>query len=197
MRISVTDNVEQVLASMAPIPERMRTRAITDALRRTAQQTKTVVARAITSEYAVQRSRVDPLIVIRSQYSNRLALAVEIDALPSQSGKRAANVIRFLERQVSLAQHRKRMKQSDRQLHFRFRKGVGTKIIKGAFVGNSGRTIFQRTGRARVPIEPVMVIDVPQMFTTKRVHKKGVQFIRTRFPVLLKAEVEQEIRRLR
>lgn len=197
IQINVADNVDRVLAEMASIPERMRTRAITDALRRTAQQTKTVVIRAVTREYAVQRSRVESVIHIIPNFASAARLSVVIDAIPSQSGKRSANVIRFLESRVSLAQHRKRMKAGDHELHFKFRKTASTKVIRGAFVGNSGRTIFRRTGQSRLPIESVMVIDVPQMFTARKINAQGVEFIRRRFPELMRAEAQQEIKRLR
>lgn len=195
--VKVAHNVERVLAEMAQIPARFKERAIKDALRRTATGTKTVVTRAITREYVIQRSQVDPAIRIFPKFGSGYSLAVEIDALPSRSGRRAANVIKFMERRVSLAQHRRRQARGDRQLHFRFRKGAGTKNIRGAFLGNAGRTVFMREGRARLPITPVMVIDVPQMFTTKRIHAQGVAFIKQRFPELMKAEALQELRRLR
>lgn len=195
IEINIRADIEATLASMAQIPQALQDRALKDALSRTATQTKTVVVRAITREYVIRRDKVNPVIDVRRRFNDARRLSVEIGPFPSRSGRRAANVVAFLEQFVTLAKQRKRNRAGDRALHFKFRRGGGDKTIPGAFLANNGRTVFQRTGRGRLPIKPVMVIDVPAMFNAKRINEQGIAFIKQKFPELIKAEVAQEVRR--
>lgn len=93
------------------------------------------------------------------------------------------NLAHFIENKVTLSERKKRIKAgSEKDLHFKIKKLGGKKVIQGAFIGNRGRTVFKRSTDARLPIEPVQVIGVPQMFNTKRVNKKTVSFALKEFP---------------
>jgi hypothetical protein len=79
-----------------------------------------------------------------------------------------------------------------KQLGFLIKKGGGLKKIEGAFVGNKGRTIFRRTGKARLPIEPLQVIGFSQMFKSRKIEQRIMAKIAAEFPV----EIDRAIKRL-
>ena len=81
------------------------------------------------------------------------------------------------------------------QLGFQIKRGGGLKQIPGAFVGNKGRTIFRRTGKSRLPIEPVQVIGVAQMFNSKTINQRVMAKIEAEFGVELRRAVESVIAR--
>ena len=107
-----------------------------------------------------------------------------------------------MERFVSLAQARKRAKAGDlAQLRFKIRKTGGMRMIKGAFIGNQGRTVFVRvagtvmasrskyTGsKYAEQIRAVSTVDVPGMFNTKRINSKVVAAMKDKFPVIFQRE---------
>ena len=76
----------------------------------------------------------------------------------------------------------------------KIKKKGGVKALPNAFIGNKGRTVFERAGygsgssKSREAIRPVMVIDVPQMFSTKRIHSQVVAFVKSKFPEVFARE---------
>jgi hypothetical protein len=78
-------------------------------------------------------------------------------------------------------------------LRFVFKRGSSGKVIEGAFVGNKGRTVFRRVGKARLPIEPVRVIDVGQMFRSKKVSGRVLERINRDLPI----EVDRAVKSVR
>jgi hypothetical protein len=63
-------------------------------------------------------------------------------------------------------------------------------VIKGAFIGNQGRTVFRRVGKERLPINAVQTIYVPQMFNTGRIKDVVVKLMREKFPVIFEREAK-------
>ena len=61
-------------------------------------------------------------------------------------------------------------------------------MIRGAFIGNKGRTVFIRTTDKRLPIQALQTIDVGQMFNQKRINARVVAAINTKFPELFARE---------
>ena len=80
-------------------------------------------------------------------------------------------------------------------LSVKIRRNGGRKVLKQGFIGNKGRTAFERVGKARLPIKPLQTIDVPQMFNTKRINAKVVALIRERFPAIAEREVRFYLQR--
>ena len=114
---------------------------------------------------------------------------------PAGRAKRAMNVIRFIEKSVSLAQARKRRKAGTLgALRFKIRRAGGMQTIKGAFIGNNGRTVFRRTGKARLPIEAVSTIGVPQMFQARKVQLPVQRWITENFPRIFDREMRYFLR---
>ena len=114
------------------------------------------------------------------------------------------NIIAFVERSVTMAQARKRMRAGEGgthtlkhgtkvrqalELRFQIKRGGGKKMIKGAFIGNKGRTVFIREGKERTPIRALSTIDVPQMFNAQRINAPVRKVMIERFPAAFKREL--------
>jgi hypothetical protein len=107
-------------------------------------------------------------------------------------------MIHFVEKKVTLAQAKKRRKAGTlNQLRFNIIKGAGGKMIPGSFIGNDGRTVFERVGKGRLPIRPVQVIGVSQMFMFRPVHDRVIKRITDEFNVELNRAIAQKIRAAR
>src|SRR5215831_13942045 len=116
-------------------------------------------------------------------------LTAVVNGNPAGRAKRSLNVIRFAEKKVTLAQARKRAKRGELTTVFvKIKKGSGFKPIPGAFIASNGRTVFRRVGKARLPIEPVQTIGVPQMFNSHAVRDKVEAFITREFPRIFEHE---------
>jgi len=179
-------------------------KAKASALNKVAEQAKTMMGREIVKEFNVTSGYVrDRMRVNRATVHGRKFL-MEAVLTVTRSG-RSANLIRFAEKSISMAQARKRIAggeggthklrgggQVSKALELRFKiKRVGDKkLVKGAFVGNHGRTVFIREGSGRLPIKALQTIDVAQMFNTKRVSVKVVAFIRAKLPEVLEREMK-------
>lgn len=191
IRIDVRDNIAQIKRDL----DRMRTdiaeRAMASAINRTADQGRTRMIREISREFAISAGEVRGTLRLsraRPGFGTGKLIA-ELAPLTKKRG-RGFNLIRFVERKVSLAEGRRRAKAGTlRQIGFQIKRGSGTKRITGAFIGNKGRTVFVREGKARLPIKAVTTIDVAQMFNTKRINGDVVAFIQQKFPEILTREV--------
>ena len=192
---------------IAQVPHELRGFAIAAALNKVADKGKTEVDRAVRDEYLIDAARVRNAVRVRRASSSRDHFVATIDIFGSARQRgRSLNVIHFMEKKVSLAAARRRAKKRELFvvgkggrllpiLRFAFRRGSAGKVIEGAFVGNKGRTIFRRIGRERLPIEPVQVIDVPQMFGSKRVATRVMDRINRELPVEIDRAVELAIRK--
>lgn len=191
MQIDVRTNIDEAKRDLGRLRSEIQQRAIARALNRTAEQGNTQMVRAIAAEFNVKQSDVRSQITIRRAREGAAGtlLTVEIKALQGKRG-RGYNVIRFLERSVTLAEAKRRQRAgTQNQLRFQIKRSGGRQIIRGAFVGNKGRTVFQRVGKQRLPIKAVTTIDVPQMFNTRRINEKVVAFMRAKFGEVLAREI--------
>ena len=116
--------------------------------------------------------------------------------------RRAMNIIHFVEKSVSLATARRRAKAGTlKQLHVKVKRQGGTKPLAGAFIGNKGRTVFERVpgtvmaSRSKYAgslhaeeIRPVQTIGIKQMFNARRVNSVVVQLMRDKFPEIFDRE---------
>ena len=195
------------LASLGP---ELRDRAIAAALNKVAAKGKTVVVRAIRDEYVIDANRVRNSISVRPASAARFKFEAAIDIFGSASRRgRSLNTIHFLEKKVSFAEARRRGKRGDLfvrngrtgQLHpilrFQIKRGAAGKVIEGAFVGNKGRTVFMRTGKERLPIVPVQVIDVNAMFRSRKVTRRVLERINRELPIEMDRAVTSVLARLK
>jgi hypothetical protein len=172
---AVTYDTREVKRMLSALPEELRDKTAAMAINKTADKAKTEMKRQITAFYNLKSAEVAGGLFITkaSVKANKISASLYPTSLSGSKKGRAMNVIHFLESSTTLAQAKKRAKAGTLQeLFFKFKKTGGKKSIskEGAksapFIGNQGRTVFRRTGKARLPIEPVQVIGLPQMFNT-------------------------------
>ena len=160
MRLSIETNFPDVQRQMDRLRKDIADKAMARTLNATVAQAKTQMTRQITSEYTLPRAKVvERLRIERARYfAGKLTLQAALVGMNRAGRYRSINVINFKAR---------RGKQG---LTVQIKKAGGRKRIAGAFIGNKGRTVFQRTGKARLPIKPVQVIGFSQMFNSRKIH---------------------------
>jgi hypothetical protein len=178
-----TTGVQEAINRLNRIKRDMGDKVVVAALNDTIQQTRTQMIRNITAEYAVTATLVrDRLSIQRAKRQGANAFVATLIGNPAGRAKRAMNLIHFLRAGASLKATRKASNKLHAELRFRIRRAGGDLPIKGAFVGNKGRTIFQRVGKDRLPIKAVQTIGVPQMFQAKKVQIPVQRWIDANFP---------------
>jgi hypothetical protein len=204
VQITVRHNFADVQHRLDSLQAGIRDAALASSINKTLDIAKTAMVRGITSEFNVKAGYVrERLRVIRA--SRKGGSTFSIVGTLDGSGKRgrSANIIAFVERSTSFAQAKKRRKAGTlNQLFVKVKRAGGVKPLRNAFIGNKGRTVFERIpgttmgSRARYSgtkhaeqIKPVQVIDVPQMFNTKRINQAVVATLRARFPLIFDRDV--------
>lgn len=184
--------IEGVREALRQLPRDLRDQAAAMAVNKVADKARTETTRAITAEYAIDASRVRNSVQIRraSVKQDQVMAVLSIFGSGRRKG-RSLNLVHFLEKKVTLAEARRRLKAGTQQeLRFRIKRSGGLVTVPGAFLGNGGRTVFRRVGKSRLPIEPLQVIDVPQMFTARKVNARVMERIRTEMPVEVQRAVQ-------
>lgn len=176
--LTIKTDFQGVQNRLNQISADLQKRVIPAALNKTIAKANTSMVREITSTYNIKAADVRArLRVIRATKDFKKWKAI-LDPFAGGKRGRALNVIKFAEKKITLAEGRRRAKSGTAdQLRFQIKKTGGKKTIQGAFIGNKGRTVFERTGDARLPIKPVTTIDVPQMFNTRRINAVVVKRI--------------------
>ena len=199
MQISIKTNFPDVQRQMNTMRKDIANQAMASALNKTMALAKTAMSREIRAEFNMSASTVGAALQVnRARASGgRVHLEASLES-PSKRG-RSLNLINFMERSVSMAQAKKRKaageggvfmlrnggyNKSALALRFKIKRQGQKKMVKGAFIGNAGRTVFIRTGDKRLPIKALQTIDVAGMFNTKRVNARVMQMIKDRFPDL-------------
>ena len=150
----------------------LQKRVVPAALNKIIAKANTEMTRQISREFNISSSDVrGRLRVIRAK-REFAKFTASLDPFASSRRGRSLNLIRFLERSVTLTEgRRRRADKTLQQLRFQIKRSGGRKIIPGAFIGNQGRTVFIREGDSRLPIKALSTIDVPQMFNTRKIQK--------------------------
>lgn len=180
MRLTISTNFPEVERSLdrlrADVADTVRVRSVN----RTMEQARTAMSREIRQDYALTASYVrERLLVSKAVFrGGRLSVEATLTGSGSRRGSRAANVIAFDAKQVKAG------------VSVRIKRGGSKKVIAGAFIANKGLTVFRRTGKKRLPIEPVRTIDVPQMFTSKRVNQAVIRVIEQKFPEVFASQLK-------
>ena len=184
--LSVRTNFPEVQSALDALLADLRTKALAAAINKTVDKAKTEMVRRIIAEFAIRAADVRSKLNVRRASAKGAVIEAVLEAFASRPGGRALNVIRFMERAVTLAEARRRAKGGTlRDLRFRIKRGGPLKSIPGAFVATANRGTFvaRRVGRARYPIEAVQTIDIPSMFQTRRINAAVVARIEREFPV--------------
>lgn len=169
------------------------------AINKTADKAQAEINRAIRDEYAVKADEVRNAISLRRAAKGQMQAVINIFGSKNKRG-RSLNMIHFLAalqaagvavKTRGAAGVRKRdLKALGGQLGFLIKKGGGLKKIEGAFLGNKGRTVFMREGKARLPIKPMQVIGFGQMFNSRKIRDR----VMAKASADLKVEVDRAIK---
>ena len=176
MKLTISTNFEQVSRSLDRMREDVGARALASALNRTLEQARTAMSREIRQEFNMPAAKVSAALRVRraSFKAGRFRMEAVLES-PSKRG-RSLNLINFAARQTRQG------------VTVKIKKGGPRKLIRGAFIGNDGRTVFIREGKSRLPIRAVQTIDVAQMFNTRRINAKVVDVVKARFPAIFERE---------
>jgi hypothetical protein len=197
MRIDIKTNFPEVQRALKDLRADVAGKALVSAVNKTIEQARTQMVREIIGEYRVTSAYVRERMRLRraSFRAGAFGVTAELSAGGGRKG-RSANLINFVSKAQRDAGGAKRRKDGTRgQLKFQVRKAGGKQVITGAFIGNKGRTVFIRTGSARLPIKAVQTIDVPQMFNQRRINAQVVNAIKTRFPTIFEREARYYLSR--
>lgn len=188
--INIKADVQPTIDYLNKLAKSLGDQVITSALNKTVAQARTQIIRGITSEYAIKAADVRERLQIQRASRAGMQFTATLLGNPAGRAKRAMNVIRFIERKVTLAEARRRGKAGTLGvLRFKIRRAGGMQTIAGAFIANNGRTVFRRVGKGRLPIEPVQTIGVPQMFQARKVQIPVQRWISENFPRIFDREV--------
>ncbi len=206
MKVQVDFDYSKVVSWVDTVSSNVVDMAKASALNKIADQAKTQMTREITKEYAVTSSYVRERLKVKraSAAAQRFIMEASLSAV-APGDRRAANLIRFAEKTVTMAAARQRRKAGEGgtqtlrsggtvtkalELRFKIKRSGPKKLIKGAFIGNKVRTVFIREGSKRLPIKALQTIDVPQMFNAKRINGVVVEMIQAKLPALLERELK-------
>lgn len=168
--LSVKADFGDVKKKLNALSNDLQKRVVPAALNKVIAKANTEMARQISSEFNIKQQEVRGRLRITRAKRNYERWFARLDPFASSRAGRSLNLIRFVERSVTLAERNRRIKNNSLQdLRFKIKRNSAPKIIKGAFIGNNGRTVFIREGRSRLPIKALSTIDVPQMFNTRRI----------------------------
>lgn len=190
--ISIRNNFPEVAAKLNQLGTDIGNKAVVRAINTTIGHGKTQMARQISQEFRVSVGTAkDRLRVYKASARNGAVRFVATLEATKRGNSRSMNLIAFVTKGKVSKASAKRSGRADLagQLQFQIKRGGGKKAIKGAFVGNAGRTVFIRTGKDRLPIKALNTIDVPQMFNTRRVNKVVRQVMLDKFPANFQREL--------
>ena len=195
MQISIKlTGLDRVQAKLASLSAAQASGAISMAINKTTAKAKAEINRAITQRYQIARAEVANSVAINAASKSKPRAVITLFGSAKKRG-RSLNLIHFTERKVTLAQGRKRAKDgTQNQLRFNIVRGQGGKMIPGSFVGNKGRTIFRRTGDKRLPIEPVQVVGVGQMFNFRHIRERVLSKINKDLATEMDRAIAQKLR---
>lgn len=210
MRINVTvSGMASVKSALAKLgTELQRGQAMTAAINKVADKAQVEIRRAITERYVIKASDVRGSMSLRRATNKRgagIEAAITIFGSPTRHG-RSMNVVRFLAAVQAYGQAmktrgakgtKKQLAALEKQLGFAIKRGGGLKTIPGAFIGNKGRTVFMRTGRGRLPIKPVQVVGVSQMFNGRDIRDRVMTKISRDLAIEINRAVQMILSRMK
>jgi hypothetical protein len=191
--LTIKVDTKQVERMLKGLSDAVKGTAIREAVNKAAAKGNTEMKRRISREFNLKVGEVGNQLSLVKAGKKYAAVTATILALPKRRGRRARNVIEFVERKVTLAEARRRLKSGTRNvLRYEIRRGRKV-TIPGSFIvtANRGTFVAQRLGKERLPIQSVQTIDVPQMFNTQRIKREVVRKLQDEF---LPQEIDRAIR---
>ena len=209
---------DEVQKALRRLPADLRAQAIAPAINKVAAKAKTEIGRAVTTEFDIKSGEVRSSVKVNRARAKAETIEAVIDIFGSAKKRgRSLNLINFLAAvQGGGSAFRIRGKRANKkqlsalagQLGFSIKRGGGLKQIPGAFVGNKGRTVFERVPGVQMKsrggrltkhsqaIRPVQVIGVSQMFSSRRVSSRVIDRINRELPVEIDRAVNLVMARL-
>lgn len=176
--ISIKTDFKNIQKQLNSLSLDIQKKVVPAALNKVVAKASNEMATQISREFNIKRDDVKKRLQTNRAGRSLDRWFASLNPFASARRGRSLNLIRFLEKSVSLAEGRRRKKQNTlKQLRFEILRGKGKKIIAGAFIGNKGRTVFMREGNSRLPIKALSTIDVPQMFNTRRIQGRVIDRI--------------------
>lgn len=170
MQINIKTDFRDVQRKLDRLPRELQNRVIPAALNKVARSANTEMVRGITREFNILQSEVRGKLRLKRAERKLASWYATLEPVSTARRGGSLNLIRFVERSVTLAEAKRRKKAGTaNQLRFQVKKSGGKQTITGAFIANAGRTVFVRTGDKRLPIKAVSTIGVAQMFNTRRI----------------------------
>lgn len=214
MQLTIKTNFADVEARLKRLQDDVGKFALASAVNKTIDLARTEMTREIAGEFNVTYGYVRQRLQVRRASSKGLVIRASLNGSGKQGRGRSANIIGFVEKSVSLAEGRKRTKSGTHGIYVKVKKRGGKKLLhgnfkQGAFIGNKGRTVFERvpgttmasraggkTGSKHAEeIVPVQTIGVAQMFNTRRINAAVVRLIKERFPDVFDREARFYVER--
>jgi hypothetical protein len=191
LRLSVKTDFERQYRALAGLQRDVQQQVLVRSVNRTADIAKTAMSREIREEYALSAGYVRERLRVKRASFRSAALSIVAELIGSDpKGRRAANVIAFGARETAGG------------VSVKIKRKESRKVIGNAFIGNKGRTVFTRVPGTRMAsrsrykgthaekIKGVTTIDIPQMFTTRRVQERVLRTVRQRFPDVFARELK-------
>ena len=191
--ITIRDNFPEVAAKLKRLEDDVGNKVLVRSLNATIDQGKTQMARTISKEFRITVGTAKDRLKVNKANAKQSSVGFEVSLEATNKAKgRAMNLIAFVESKTTLGEARKRAKAGTQsQVYFQVKRSGGKKMIKGAFIANKGRTLFIRTGKARLPIRSLSTIDIPSMFNTKRINATVVKVMREQFEKNFNRELDK------
>jgi hypothetical protein len=187
--IKVSIDVRSAIKQMKDLKDNVQDKAIARSLNECVAKGRTVMSKEIRSEYRISADKVRERLSIRKAFvDGTFRFSAELKG--GDGKKRAMNIIYFAEKGhilgPSLREARARRKAGTLgRVFVQVRKGGKAKALNAmSFIGNKGRTVFQRVGPNRLPIKPVRTINVPQMFNQKSINAAVTAVMKREFNVI-------------
>ena len=213
MQLTVKADFSGVQTQLKQLQSDIGKRALASAMNKTIDLARTQMTREIAGEFNVTSGYVRERLRVKRAAAKGFAL--EAALFGGKGGRRrSANIIAFVEKSASLAEGRRRTKAGTHGIYVKIKKRGGKKLLhgthkQGAFIGNKGRTVFERVPGTRMAsrsggkqgskhaeqIVPVMTIDVAQMFNTRRINAVVVVMVKARFPDVFAREARFYVER--
>lgn len=190
------------LEPLRALPAALRNRVLARTLNEVGKTAQVQARKEIAEEFNIPSREVGSMLFLTRAKARGQEISVQVGAL-SRRG-RSLNLIRFVERSVTLAQARKRRKAGTLDLlRVKVRRAGGLKILgqphwaEGKpFVMTNRRTGGTFVG-AREPggrVRGVQTIDVPSMFNTKRLTRKLIGQMRADFQTTVARQIAAALR---
>ena len=189
MRLDVSHTFADIGKRLERIKADISEKVIARTLNKVVDGARGQMSSAIADEFMIKKGdAAKALQVSKATFkASRFYMQATLSA-PSGGKRKGFNLIRFVQGKRIVGGWGKP------QLKFKIKRAGPAVNVKGAFIGNQGRTVFIRKGKERQPIKALATIDVPQMFNTKRVNARVVKYINERLPIVMQQEIANVLR---